>query len=220
MKPIVVGISESKVSADPESTLVTYALGSCIAVLLYDAQSKIGGLLHYMLPESSLDRNKAEANPCMFGDTGIPLLIEQVRTQGANPKKMTVRLAGGAQVLDKNNLFEIGKRNYLAARKALWKLGLFVSSEAVGGELSRTVRLDLATGRSWIREGGKPESEFASSGNGSVTGSPTAQRATATRPNPGTAAFRQEAALNQAPGMQTAGALNKSKGGSIWHSAS
>jgi len=168
MKSLVVAISDSQASADPEATLVTYALGSCIAVILHEPQRKVGGMLHYMLPDSALDRDKAARNPFMFADTGIPKLFEQVRGLGANPKRLTVRLAGGAQVLDTQNVFDIGKRNYLAAKKALWKLGLFVSSEAVGGDRSRTVRLEVSTGRSWLREGGRQESEFAA-GSGAAS---------------------------------------------------
>ena len=73
---------------------------------------------------------------------------------------MVVRLAGGAQVLDSQGVFQIGKRNYLAARKILWKAGMLISAEAVGGEVSRTTRLDLATGRMWIREAGGVEKEL------------------------------------------------------------
>ena len=159
MSQIVVGISDCRVSADPSVTLVTYALGSCIAVMVYEPAQKIGGMLHYMLPESSLDQAKAAQNPYMFGDTGIPLLFEKLRACGAG-KKLSVRLAGGAQVLDPQNVFAIGKRNYLAAKKVLWKLGAFIESEMVGGEVSRTVRLDLSNGKSWLREGGQPEVEF------------------------------------------------------------
>lgn len=164
MTQIVVGISDCRVSNDPSATLVTYALGSCIAVLLYEPFLKVGGMLHYMLPESSLDQSKAAANPFMFADTAIPLLFEKLRAHGASGKKLQVRLAGGAQVLDPNNVFAIGKRNYLAAKKALWKFGVFIESEAVGGDVSRTVRLDLGTGRSWLREGGQTESEFGRRG--------------------------------------------------------
>jgi len=119
-------------------------------------------MLHFMLPESSLDRNKAAANPFMFADTGISTLLEQIRVCGSDRKRLQVRLAGGAQVLDPQNVFAIGRRNYLAARKELWKFGLLVSGEAVGGELSRTVRLSVASGKSWLREGGKAEIEFVS----------------------------------------------------------
>jgi len=162
MAQVVVGISDCRVSADTEATLVTYALGSCIAVLLYDPVRKVGGMLHFMLPESSLDRNKAAANPFMFADTGISKLLEQIRACGSDHRRLQVRLAGGAQVLDPQNVFAIGRRNYLAARKELWKFGLLVSGEAVGGELSRTVRLSVDSGKSWLRQGGNAEIEFVS----------------------------------------------------------
>ncbi len=161
MKSLVVGISDCKVSNDLDSVLVTYALGSCIAVVLYDPATKVGGLLHYMLPESSLDAQKAQQNPCMFADTGIRALLHAVTASGGQPRRMVVRLAGGAQVLDSEGVFQIGKRNYLAARKILWKAGILISAEAVGGEVSRTIRLDLSTGQMWIREAGGIEKELA-----------------------------------------------------------
>jgi chemotaxis protein CheD len=160
MKSLIVGISDCKVSNDLDSTLVTYALGSCIAVVLYDPATKVGGLLHYMLPESALDAQKAQQNPFMFADTGIRALLQAVTASGALPKRMVVRLAGGAAVLDTEGVFQIGKRNYLAARKILWKAGVLISAEAVGGDVSRTIRLDLATGRMWIREAGAVEKEL------------------------------------------------------------
>ena len=96
MKSVVVGISDCKVSNDQDSVLVTYALGSCIAVALYDPMAKVGGLLHYMLPESALDAQKAKQNPYMFADTGIKALLEAVTANGGQPRRMVVRLAGGA----------------------------------------------------------------------------------------------------------------------------
>ncbi len=160
----VVGISDCKISGDPEDLIVTYALGSCIAVVLYDPVAKVGGMLHYMLPDSALDANKAQQNPFMFADTGIPRLIAAVRSQGGLPARWVVRLAGGAQVLDSHGTFQIGKRNYLAARRILWKAGVLIAAEAVGGEVSRTTRLEIATGRMWIKEGGGTDCELASHG--------------------------------------------------------
>jgi chemotaxis protein CheD len=160
VKSLVVGISDCKVSNDLDSVLVTYALGSCIAVALYDPVSKVGGMLHYMLPESALDAQKARQNPFMFADTGIKTLLEAVTANGCNPRRMVVRLAGGAQVLDGEGVFQIGKRNYLAARRILWKAGILISAEAVGGEVSRTTRLELATGRMWVREAAGIEKEL------------------------------------------------------------
>ena len=164
MRSLVVGISDCKIGWDPEDLLITYALGSCIAVALYDPVVKVGGLLHYMLPDSGLDRNKAQQNPFMFADTGIQRLFEAARARGAQPGRLVVRLAGGAQVLDTQGTFQIGKRNYLAARKILWKAGILIASEAVGGEVSRTTRLEVATGRMWVREGAGTDSELASRG--------------------------------------------------------
>jgi chemotaxis protein CheD len=113
-----------------------------------------------MLPESAIDGEKARANPFMFADTGIPRLIQVAQASGADPKRIVVRLAGGAQVLDSQGIFQIGKRNYLAARKILWKAGILIAGEAVGGEVSRTTRLEAGTGRMWVREGNGVEREL------------------------------------------------------------
>jgi chemotaxis protein CheD len=158
---LVVGISDAKVSRDPSVVLVTYALGSCIGVCMFDPLAKVGGLLHIMLPDSALDPKKASANPHMFADTGVADLLRQMLGCGATKRHITTRLAGGAQVLDPNNVFSIGKRNYAAVRKILWKQGLLVEGEMVGGEVSRTVRLEVGTGRFLIREAGQAERELA-----------------------------------------------------------
>jgi chemotaxis protein CheD len=166
MKSLIIGVSDCVVCAEPDAALVTYALGSCIAVSAYDPVRRAGALLHFMLPDSDLDRDKAQANPYMFADSGIRTLLKLVSQGGSNPRKCTWRVAGGAQVLDAGDSFQIGKRNYLAAKKILWKEGLLVAAEAVGGAVSRTVRLDLASGNFWIREGGGPEIMLTKSSHG------------------------------------------------------
>lgn len=168
MIPAVVGVSDCKIVSDPDAVLVTYALGSCIAVAIHDPASKTGGLLHYMLPESSLDKTKAKANPYMFADSGIEALVRGMKEKGVNVRRCVVRLAGGAQVLDGEGVFQIGKRNYLAAKKLLWKEGLLIAAEAVGGDVSRTVRLETATGKFWIREAGGKEAELADAKGGAA----------------------------------------------------
>jgi chemotaxis protein CheD len=157
---LVVGISDCKVTRDADSVLVTYALGSCIAVAMHDPVSKVSGLLHYMLPESAIDSKKAAQNPFMFADTGIPRMMDALKAAGGDGKRMIVRLAGGAQVLDSQGVFQIGKRNYLAARRILWKAGMLIAGEAVGGDVSRTTRLEVSTGRQWVREAGGVEREL------------------------------------------------------------
>jgi len=160
LSSVIVGISDCKVTRDADSVLVTYALGSCIAVAMHDPVTKVSGLLHYMLPESAIDAKKAEQNPFMFADTGIPYMMEALKAAGGDGKRMVVRLTGGAQVLDSQGVFQIGKRNYLAARRILWKAGILIAGEAVGGEVSRTTRLEVGSGRVWVREGGGIEREL------------------------------------------------------------
>lgn len=160
MKQIVVGIGESQVSRDPDSTLITYALGSCIGVMIYDPVTHVGGLLHFMLPESSLDPAKAERTPCMFADTGIPYLFQKAYQLGAEKRRLVVSVAGGAQMMDSEGTFNIGKRNALAMRKILWKAGVLVQAEQLGGMVSRTVRLELGTGKVLMRESGQAEQEL------------------------------------------------------------
>jgi len=158
---LIVGISDCKVSNDPEALLMTYALGSCIAVAAHDPVANVAGLLHFMLPESSLDEAKARANPCMFADTGIPVLLKTIGERGGMQRRMVVRIVGGAQILSGHELFQIGRRNYLAARKLLWKAGILVAAEAVGGEVSRTVRMEVGTGRTWVKEGAGADKPLA-----------------------------------------------------------
>ena len=115
-----------------------------------------------MLPESSIDPVKAGERPYMFADTGIPLLFRRAYQQGADKRRLTVRVAGGAQVMDPQGVFNIGKRNYLALRKILWKAGVLLQAEDVGGTSSRTVSLEVGTGRFWLREPGSDERELSS----------------------------------------------------------
>jgi chemotaxis protein CheD len=88
-----------KVTNQPNEVLVTHALGSCIGVAIYDPVAKVGGILHYMLPESSLDPVKAQENPHMFADTGLPSLFRECYRLGATKARLQVKVAGGSQVL-------------------------------------------------------------------------------------------------------------------------
>lgn len=156
LKPV--DIADLAVSNDPQVTLITYSLGSCIGVTLWDPMARVGGLLHYMLPEAALSPEKAKRNPAMFCDTGVPLLFRRAYELGAVKQRLIVKVAGGAQLLDDNGTFNIGKRNYLALRKLFWKNGVLIDAEQVGGTLSRTLRLDLRTGITTLktREGEAP----------------------------------------------------------------
>jgi len=152
---IIVGVGDMKVSDNPESVLATYSLGSCIGIAIYDPVVKVGGLLHYMLPESSLDASKAKKNPYMFGDSGIPLLFKSSYKLGAKKNRMKVMVLGGAQILDQNGLFNIGKRNHTIVRKMFWKNNVMVDYEAVGGTVNRTIKLSVDSGEAWLKVSGE-----------------------------------------------------------------
>ena len=136
-----------KVSGNIEDVLITHALGSCIAVAVYDSRVSVGGLLHFMLPDSSLDLNKAGETPAMFADTGIPLLFKSCYKLGAEKKRMIVKIAGGSNILDNSNYFRIGQRNITALRKIFWKNNVLIDGEDTGGDHNRTIQLDISTGK-------------------------------------------------------------------------
>jgi len=155
VEQIVVAVGDCRVTDIPGQVIATYALGSCIGLMVHDPQANVGGLLHFMLPDSGIDPARGRENPFLFADTGIPMLLDQVYRKGASRQRLVAHAAGGAQIMDPENVFEIGKRNYLAMRKILWKKGILLQAEAVGGVNSRTVRLEIGTGRVWLQEAGQ-----------------------------------------------------------------
>ena len=159
-----VSISDCVVSGDPEAVLTTHALGSCIALAIHDPLARVGGLLHYMLPDSGMDAAKAQQRPFMYADTGIPLLFHKAYGLGAIKARLLVTAIGGAQVLEAGDSFNIGKRNYLAMRRILWKAGVMVHGEDTGGTAPRTVRLEVASGRILVSSG-REQRELHGSGH-------------------------------------------------------
>jgi chemotaxis protein CheD len=148
---VVVRVADCHVTDDAKDVLVTYALGSCIAVAIHDAVTHVGGLLHFMLPEAPVDALKEGKSPYMFADSGIPLLFRAAYQKGAEKRRLRVRVVGGAQVIDTGGVFNIGQKNCLAVRKILWKAGVMVHGEETGGNAARTVRLDMGSGRFSVR---------------------------------------------------------------------
>ena len=146
-----------KISNDPRVTLVTHCLGSCIGLAVYDPVARVGGLLHYMLPESKVDDKKAKKLPLMFADTAIPLLFKACYKLGAKKSRMVVKVAGGAQIMDPSRVFDIGRRNYAALRKIFWRNNVLIDAEDVGGNSNRTMRLSIATGLLSIKVSDKGE---------------------------------------------------------------
>ncbi len=153
----VLSISEIQVSKTHGDILITYSLGSCIGLTVYDPVAKIGGMIHYMLPLSKIAPDKARAKPGMFADTGIPLLLKKVLEFGAVKDRLIVKAVGGSELMDQNKVFNIGERNYLVLRKLLWKNNILIKAEDIGGNYSRTLRLEIDTGYTTVktREGVK-----------------------------------------------------------------
>jgi chemotaxis protein CheD len=150
----VIGIAEMQVSNRREDVLVTYSLGSCIGLTLYDPQAGVGGMIHCMLPLSKMDEGKARANPTMFTDTGVLTLLQSVFNMGAERKNLVAKVAGGAMLLDEKGLFRIGERNQAVLRKVLWKNNILIASEEVGGTIPRTLTLYMADGRTTVKTHG------------------------------------------------------------------
>ena len=150
----VVNVGDMKIGRDGD-LLVTHALGSCLGLMVFDPALRIGGLLHAMLPLSKINQQKAQANPFMFVDTGVPALFKALYELGGQKKRMIVKAAGCGNPLGTNEMFKIGQRNYTVLKKLLWKNNVLLGSEDVGGNGSRTVRFDLSTGQIIISGKGK-----------------------------------------------------------------
>jgi chemotaxis protein CheD len=153
-RKLIVNVSDAKASSEVSDSIITYSLGSCIAVSLYDPGIKAGAMLHFQLPESVMDPAKAAGNPFMFADSGINAVFNMMLSLGAAKKRIQVKIAGGAAMATGPKGFDIGKRNHLAIRKILWKNGMFIEGEDVGGEVPRNLYLNIADGVVIVKAGG------------------------------------------------------------------
>jgi chemotaxis protein CheD len=140
----IVAVGDMKCGGGKD-VLVTYALGSCLGLMIYDPAVQVGGLLHAMLPLSKINPEKARTNPFMFVDTGVPELFRAVYNQGGQKKNLIVKAAGCGNPIGNSEMFKIGDRNLIVLKKLLWKNNVLLSSEDTGGTEARTVQLDLAS---------------------------------------------------------------------------
>lgn len=163
----IVGVSDMRISNNPDESIITYALGSCLGVVVYDSINKIGGLLHVMLPLSKADPGKAIIKPLMYVDTGFRELITGVYNLGAKKENLIITVAGGASMKQNgtDDYFKIGKRNFTTLRKLLWKNGFIIDNQDVGGHNSRTMEVRLIDGLVTIN---KKPIQNCSSQNGSL----------------------------------------------------
>lgn len=153
----VVGMAEMKL-ADREGDLIrTYALGSCLGIAIHDPVAHVGGLLHVMMPLSESDPERAGENPYMFVDTGVPLFFRRCYALGAEKSRLHVTVAGGASLQEDvtRDIFQIGKRNFVVLRKLLWKNGILLERFDTGGSHSRTMTLEIGSGRVTVQAQGQ-----------------------------------------------------------------
>ena len=143
---VVVGVGDVSVSNNPQITLSTYALGSCVAVVAYDSVARSAGLLHLMLPESAIAPDKVTSQPAMFADTGLPLLFRSMGGVGGQRARLRIFVTGGASVLSDSQVFKIGERNIATTLAWLERNSFSVTRSAVGGTINRSVHLEIGTG--------------------------------------------------------------------------
>jgi chemotaxis protein CheD len=131
-----------------QDILMTVGLGSCVAILLHDPVAHVGGMAHVLLPSPALSRQ--DDNPAKFPQTAVPKLVELMGQQGGSLRRMSARLVGGASMfasLAAPGTIQMGERNVVACRQALYQQGLALAGEATGGDYGRTVRLWVSDGR-------------------------------------------------------------------------
>ena len=145
---LTVGVADMKTSISAGDTIITHALGSCLGITIYDPVARVGGMLHAMLPDSSIDPTRAAQNPHMFVDTGVPNLFRLCYKLGAEKTRLVVKVAGGAtsKANVEDDYFQIGKRNFVMLRQLFWRNNMLLKSYDVGGTCSRTMSIDIGTG--------------------------------------------------------------------------
>ena len=154
MKETIVKVADWAAESG-DGVLVTLGLGSCVAIMLHDPQTKTGAMAHVLLPSTSLARDLT--NRAKFPETAVPLLIERLKVLGADPRRLVAKLAGGARMFSQlvtPGTIQMGERNVLASRAALRVAAIPVIREAVGGDRGRSVRFYVKDGRVEIRSVG------------------------------------------------------------------
>lgn len=149
---IRVRVADYAVSADAGATLATVGLGSCVAIALYDSRTRVGGLAHVLLPDPALSRD--QSNPAKFPGTAVPLLVAEMQRLGADPRRLTAKIVGGASMfaaLMPSGGINVGERNIAGVRAALAAACVPVIGEDVGSDHGRSVYFHLADGRVDVR---------------------------------------------------------------------
>lgn len=140
------------VSNDQSDVLITYSLGSCVGVSLYDPVLHLGGLIHLQLPLSSSNPAQAQARPSLYVDTGMVMMLQEMYNLGAVKTRLICKVAGaGSPLAIDQSQFRIGEKNLAVLKKVLWKNGILINGELVGGDSAKTMLLDMETGKTYLR---------------------------------------------------------------------
>jgi chemotaxis protein CheD len=148
-----IGIGEWRVTNDREEVIKTFALGSCLAVIVHD-RAGIGGMVHVALPDSTTDADASGKPEAYYADRALPVLFAEMLGLGSSLRKIQIKLVGAADSRCEGDLFNIGKRNILAVKRLLWSRGLGIVAEDTGGVMSRTVEFRVGDGCLTIRSNG------------------------------------------------------------------
>jgi chemotaxis protein CheD len=152
---LLVGMADFAVVHNQSVILRTHPLGACLAVSIYDPVSKVGGLMHSLLPESGIDPARAASQPGMFLDSGLAAMLAQAAQHGAKLNNLNLCVAGGARILDETSYFNIGQRNFEVLSKLLADLGLKPLGQEVGGLSNRSMQINAGTGEVRLKISGE-----------------------------------------------------------------
>ena len=155
---ITIGIADMKM-AQREGMLITYALGSCIGICLYDQRIKLGALVHIMLP---LNMEPGRKNTMKYADTGIRETLKMMESKGASRSRITAKIAGGAKMFEVSggSLGNIGQRNIESVHTILKRENIRLVAENIGGTVARTLLFDVGSGQGCIRSYGQKDIIF------------------------------------------------------------
>ena len=155
---IKVDMADLKLCKSPDS-ITTLGLGSCVGIAIRDPVTKVGGLAHIMLPDSTQIRNTS--NIAKFADTGITELVRIIVAAGGSRSLLVAKIAGGAQMFtfqnQKSEMIRVGERNVEATKAKLRQLRIPVLAEDTGLNYGRTVIFFPETGDFVIKSVGKPQ---------------------------------------------------------------
>lgn len=143
---IIIGIGEYGISNKKDDSLKTFALASCVGITMYNPITSAAGMIHIALPDHQINGGSIN-KPGYYVSLGIPLLLQKMeKVFGCKKNGLIVQLYGGADSISNNDCFCIGRRNLEAITKLLTKMDLCYSLGGVGGKISRTIEMEVATG--------------------------------------------------------------------------